>query len=118
MSRCRSRNTDRPRIVVPTYEEQRRQETRARVAPHLLSAAEIEHGEGRHTVPFSERSRSSVLSAAVCVDAAARQWLRSRMSTPTANVSARTSNANTNLGIDTNFNFNLNANFNSSVPNL
>jgi len=106
---------DRPRIVVPTYEEQRRQETRARVAPPY------------YPPPKSNTAKVVILTilgtlAVVCVIGGG-VWMLQRGNGSNSNVNANANvnanvNANTNLGIDTNFNFNLNANFNSSVPNL
>ncbi len=107
---------ERPRIVVPTYEEAREQQARARVAPP-------------YRPPTKSNTAKVVIltilgTLAVIGVAAMGLWLlqrdRSADSNLNANIDANANaniNANTNLGIDTNFNFNLNANFNSG-PNL
>lgn len=103
---------DRPRIVVPTYEQARRQEARARVAPPYYS-------------PKPNTAKVVILTIlgtlAVVGIIGAGLWLLQRGS-GNSNLNANTNmnanvnvNANTNLGIDTNFNFNLNANFNSNT---
>ena len=106
---------DRPRIVVPTYEEARRQETRARVAPPYYPPQKPNTAK---VVILTILGTLAVVGAI-----GAGLWLlqggnesNSNVNT-NANVNANV-NANTNLGIDTNFNFNLNANFNSSGTNV
>ncbi|MEP7150024.1 MAG: TonB family protein [Acidobacteriota bacterium] len=106
---------ERPRIVVPTYEEVREQQARARVATPYRG------GPAR-----SSTAKVVVLTIlgtlAVTGVAAVALWLlqrdRSADSNLNVNINANANadiNANTNLGIDTNFNFNLNANFNSGT---
>jgi TonB family protein len=100
--------SERPRIVVPTYEEQ----ARARVVPPY------------NPPPKSNTAKVVVLTIlgtlAVLGVGAAGMWLLQRDNSSNSNVNANANanvnvNANTNLGIDTNFNFNLNANFNSNT---
>ena len=105
---------DRPRIVVPTYEDSRRHEARARVAPP-------------YQPPPKQNTWKVVLltilgTLAVLTIAGAGIWFLQRDDASNSNVNTNANananvniNANTNLGIDTNFNFNLNANFNSST---
>ena len=102
---------DRPRIVVPTYEEARGHEARARVVP-----------------PYRPPQKSNTAKVvfltilgtlAVLAVAGAGIWLLRRDDSANSNLNANVNtnaniNANTNLGIDTNFNFNLNANFNTN----
>jgi len=102
--------SERPRIVVPTYEESREQRARARVP---------------YNPPAKSNTAKVVLltilgTLAVLAVAATGVWLlqgdNSANSNTNTNLNANVNiNANTNLGIDTNFNFNLNANFNSSA---
>lgn len=103
--------TGRPRIVVPTYEEAREQQQRAR-------------GVGYNPPPKSNTAKVVILTIlgtlAVLGVAAAGIWFVQRDDSANSNLNANANanvnvNANTNLGIDTNFNFNLNANFNSST---
>ncbi len=105
---------ERPRIVVPTYEEAREQRERSRVAPPYRGPAKSNTAK---VVILTILGTLAVLGVA-----AAGLWLlqgdRSADSNLNANANANANaniNANTNLGIDTNFNFNLNANFNSST---
>jgi TonB family protein len=102
----------RPRIVVPTYEEAREQKARTRVSP-----------------PYNPPPRSNTakvvfltilgtLAALGAIGAIA--WMLQRDDSADSNVNTNMNanvniNANTNLGIDTNFNFNLNSNFNSTT---
>ena len=106
---------DRPRIIVPTYEEARRQETRARVVPPY------------YPPPKPNTAKVVILTIlgtlAVVAIAGAGIWFLQGSNESNSNVNANANmnaniNANTNLGIDTNFNFNLNANFNSGVSNV
>ena len=101
---------ERPRIVVPTYEESREQ-PRARVVPQNLPRK-------------SNTAKIVVLTIlgtlAVLGVAAAGVFMLRRGNSADSNLNANVNtnanvNANTNLGIDTNFNFNLNANFNSNT---
>jgi TonB family protein len=103
---------ERPRIIVPTYEEAREQQARARVAPPY------------YPPPKQNTAKVVILTilgtVAVLSVAGAGIWLlrgdNSANSNLNANVNVNANvNANTNLGIDTNFNFNLNANFNTST---
>jgi TonB family protein len=100
--------TERPRIVVPTYEDQ----ARARVAPPY------------NPPPKSNTAKVVVLTIlgtlAVLGIAGLGLWFLQRDRSANSNVNANANanvnvNANTNLGIDPNFSFNLNANFNSST---
>ena len=106
--------SERPRIVVPTYEDTRRQETRARVAPPYQAPA-----KKPNTVKVVLLTIIGTL--AVLGVAGGALWLiqggrNDSNSNANANANANGNvNANTNLGIDANFNFNLNANFNSST---
>ena len=101
---------ERPRIVVPTYEETREQQARARVAPTSYN-------------PPQKSNTAKVVfltilgTLAVLGVAAAGLWFmqRDKLTDSDVNTNANVNvNANTNLGIDTNFNFNINANFNSN----
>ena len=103
------RPEERPRIVVPTYEEKREQQARARVA--------------HHPPPKSNTAKVVILTIlgtlGVLAAIAAIAWFLQRDNAADSNSNANVNvnaniNANTNLGIDTNFNFNLNANFNSN----
>lgn len=104
---------ERPRIIVPTYEEARAQEARARGVPP------------RYNPPPKQNTAKVVFltilgTLAVLSIGALGMWMfqRGDNSNLNANVNANANtniNANTNLGIDTNFNFNLNANFNAST---
>jgi TonB family protein len=103
---------DAPRIVVPTYEDQQRQQ------PHSRS------GSAYNPPPKSNTAKVVILTIigtlAVLAVAGGGIWLlqgdRSANSNVNANANANVNvNANTNLGIDTNFNFNLNSNFNAST---
>jgi len=103
---------ERPRIVVPTYEEARAQQTRARVAPPY------------NPPPKSNTAKVVILTIlgtlAVISLLGLTVWLFQRGNGSNSNVNTNLNanvnvNANTNLGLDTNFNFNLNANFNSST---
>ena len=99
---------ERPRIIVPTYEEQ----SRARVAPP-------------YTPPPKPNTAKVVVltilgTLAVLGVAGAGIWFLQRDRSANSNVNANANanvniNANTNLGIDANFPFNLNGNFNSST---
>ncbi|HEX6125133.1 MAG TPA: hypothetical protein VFZ23_07145, partial [Pyrinomonadaceae bacterium] len=101
---------DRPRIVVPTYEETReKQAARARAA--------------YQPPPKSNTAKVVLLTIlgtlAVLAIVGVGIWFAQRSENANSNVNANANtnvniNANTNLGIDTNFNFNLNANFNSN----
>ncbi len=102
---------DRPRIVVPTYEEAREQQSRARV-PHYNPPAKSNTAK---VVILTILGTIVVLSIA-----GAGIWLLQRGDSANSNVNTNVNananiNANTNLGIDTNFNFNLNANFNANT---
>lgn len=101
----------RPRIVVPTYEEAKRQEAGARRIPYQAP-------------PRQNTAKVVVLTilgtlAAIGVIGAGIWFLRGDSavnSNANVNMNANVNvNANTNLGIDTNFNFNLNSNFNSNT---
>ena len=101
---------ERPRIVVPTYEESREQ-PRARVAPYSPERK-------------SNTAKIVILTIlgtlAVLAVAAAGVFMLRRDNSENTNLNANVNtnvnvNANTNLGIDTNFNFNVNANFNSNT---
>jgi TonB family protein len=104
---------ERPRIVVPTYEEARRQENRARVAPPYQAA------------PKQNTAKIVLLTIlgtlAVLGIAGAGIWIAQRGSDDTnSNVNANANananvNVNTNLGINTQFDFNVNANFNANA---
>ena len=102
---------DRPRIVVPTYEEARRQETRARVATPYKPATKQNTAK---VVILTILGTLAVLGLA-----GAGIWMfQDRNGAANSNVNANANvnvNANTNIGIDANFNFNLNANFNSNT---
>lgn len=102
-----------PRIVVPTYEEEREQHARARVAPPYYP-------------PKSNTAKVVILTILGTVAALAvvsvGAWLLQRDNSANSNLNTNVNanananvNANTNLGIDTNFNFNLNANFNGGT---
>ena len=103
---------DRPRIVVPTYEESRE---RARPAGQ----------PAYHNPPGRSNTAKVVLltilgTVAVLSIVALGAWMLQRDDSSNTDVNTNGNanvniNANTNLGIDTNFNFNLNANFNSST---
>jgi TonB family protein len=100
---------ERPRIVVPTYEEQK---ARARVAPPYAPPPKSNTAK---IVTLTILGTLAVVSAI-----GAGIWLlrqdNSANSNANANANANANvNANTNLGIDTNFNFNINANFNSNT---
>ncbi len=102
----------RPRIVVPTYEEAREQQGRARVAPPYDPPSKANTAK---VVILTILGTIVVLSIG-----AGGMWLLQRDNSANSNLNANANanvnlNANTNLGIDTNFNFNLNANFNSST---
>ena len=106
---------ERPRIVVPTYEEARRQESRARVAPPYYPPPKANTAKVVILTILGTLAVVGLIGAGV--------WMLQRGNNNNSNVNANTNtnanvNANTNLGIDTNFNFNLNANFNSSGSNL
>ena len=99
---------ERPRIVVPTYEETRAQQARTRVAP-----------------PPTRSNTAKVViltilgTLAVLAVAGAGIWFLQRDEVSDANLNANVNtnanvNANTNLGIDANFNFNLNLNANTN----
>ena len=104
---------DRPRIVVPTYEEARRQEARARVAPPYYPPQKPNTAKVVILTILGTLVVVGIVGGGV--------WLLQRNGANSntnvnANMNANANvNANTNLGIDTNFNFNLNANFNSST---
>ena len=103
---------DRPRIVVPTYEEARQQQARARVAPPYAPPPK------QNTVKVVVLTILGTL--AVLAIGAMGMWLFQRDNSANSNANANADmnvnvNANTNLGIDTNFNFNLNSNFNSTT---
>ena len=101
---------ERPRIVVPTYDEARDQpHSRPRVAA------------APYAQPKQNTAKVVILTVlgtlAVLSVAAAGIWFlqgnESANTNTNANANANANiNANTNLGIDPNFNFNLNANFN------
>ena len=99
--------SERPRIVVPTYEEAQ-QQARPRVAAPYPPPKQ-------NTVKVVILTILGTL-AALSIVGGAIWFLQSDDSGNTnVNVNANANaniNANTNLGIDTNFNFNLNANFN------
>jgi TonB family protein len=102
--------SERPRIVVPTYEEARRQEARARVAPPYQPP----RGNTAKVVFLTILGTVAVLSVI-----GAGVWFLTRDNSANTNTNANANanvniNANTNLGIDANFNFNLNGNFNSN----
>jgi TonB family protein len=102
--------TERPRIVVPTYEGSRRQETRARVAPPYQAP--------RNTAKVVFLTILGTLAVLGVFGTAMWLLTRDHASNSNANVNMNANvnvNANTNLGIDTNFNFNLNGNFNSAT---
>jgi TonB family protein len=104
------REPDRPRIVVPTYEESREQ-PRARVAPY---------GPERKSNTAKIVILTILGTLAVLAVAAAGVFMLRRDNAENTNLNANVNtnanvNANTNLGIDTNFNFNVNANFNSNT---
>ena len=101
---------ERPRIVVPTYEESREQQ-RARVAPP-------------YAAPKSNTAKIVFLTIlatlGVLTAVGAGVWFLQRDDAANSNVNTNMNananiNANTNLGIDTNFNFNLNSNFNAGT---
>ena len=104
---------DRPRIVVPTYEETRRQEARARVAPPYYPPQKANTAKVVILTILGTLFVVGIVGGGV--------WLIQRNgansnSNVNANMNANANvNANTNLGIDTNFNFNLNANFTPST---
>ncbi|MEO6335044.1 MAG: TonB family protein [Pyrinomonadaceae bacterium] len=102
------REMERPRIVVPTYEESREQ-PRVRIAPlnpqRKSNTAKI--------VVLTILGTLAVLGAV-----AAGFFLLRRDNSANSNLNANVNtnvNANTNLGIDTNFNFNVNGSFNSNT---
>lgn len=104
--------SDRPRIVVPTYEESRRQETRARVAPPYQAPPR------QNTAKIVFLTIFGTLAALALIGAGAWFLQRDNGANSNANVNTNANvniNANTNLGIDTNFNFNVNANFNTNT---
>ena len=104
---------ERPRIVVPTYEEARRQEARARVAPPYYPP------QKPNTAKVVVLTIIGTLAVVGLVGGG--MWMMQRDNGSNSNVNVNMNanvNANTNLGIDTNFNFNLNANFNAANPNL
>lgn len=104
---------ERPRIVVPTYEESRAQQARARAATAY------------NPPPKQNTAKVIILTIlgtlAVIGLVGTGIWLFQRGDEPSnSNVNTNANanvnvNANTNLGIDTNFNFNLNANFNANA---
>ena len=100
---------ERPRIVVPTYEESRGQQARNRIPP-----------------PPAKTNTAKVViltilgTLAVLAVAGAGIWFLQRNNGADSNLNADVNlnanvNANTNLGIDPNFNFNLNATFNGNT---
>ena len=103
---------ERPRIVVPTYEESRDQQARARVAP-----------------PYNPPPRTNTAKVVILTIlgtllvlgvAGAGVWFLQSDDSANSNVNANANanvnvNANTNLGIDANFNFNLNGSFNANT---
>ena len=108
----REQTEQRPRIVVPTYEETREQAPRARVAP-------------AHRPPPKANTAKivflTILGTLAALGAiAAMAWFLQRGGSDNSNMNSNLNanvniNANTNLGIDTNFNFNLNSNFNAGT---
>src|SRR5687767_3354677 len=101
----------RPRIVVPTYEEQRREDARARVAPPYQPNAKPNTAKVVFLTILGTVAVISALAAGV--------YFFQRDDSANANTNANTNlnvnvNANTNLGIDANF-FNINANFNGNA---
>ena len=102
---------ERPRIVVPTYEEAREQQ-RARVAPPYAAPAKS------NTAKIVFLTILATLGVLTAVGAGV--WFLQRDDAANSNVNTNVNananiNANTNLGIDTNFNFNLNSNFNGGT---
>lgn len=104
--------SDRPRIVVPTYEEARRQETRARVAPPYQNPGKQNTAKVVVLTILGTLAVIGVIGAGI--------WFLQGDNAANSNANVNTNanvniNANTNLGIDANFNFNLNANFNANT---
>jgi TonB family protein len=101
----------RPRIVVPTYEEARPQPPRARVLPHSPPPK-----SNTAKIVFLTILGTLMALGAIAAIAYMLQRNDSANSNVNTNLNANVNlNANTNLGIDTNFNFNLNSNFNAGT---
>ncbi|HKP70922.1 MAG TPA: hypothetical protein VJV05_16655, partial [Pyrinomonadaceae bacterium] len=94
---------ERPRIVVPTYEESRRQEARARVARPYYPPPKANTAKVVILTILGTLAAVGIIGAGV--------WMMQRGSNTNQNVNANANanvnvNANTNLGIDANFPFN------------
>jgi TonB family protein len=98
------------RIVVPTFEEQRAQQSRA-----------IPYQASPKTNVFKVVLLTIIGTVAVLAVGLGGLWMLQRDNANNSNVNLNgnfvnvNTNLNTNIGFDTNFNFNTNANFNTNV---